>query len=157
MKDEETKDGAKLEGAMDSSGESVYSSAKEFDEDYETTSHEPRPSAGSPGQLRRADRSGEPLFRPRLDPVSDKNWIIILNDQNKDICDKDMWNVKCVSSTMSSRQPYPKINFYSFEKNRNAWCSMMFQDLLLWIFEAFERSWNNSNCICVENATSMQN
>ena len=44
MKDEGTKDGGKLEG-VDSSGESVYSSAKdEFDEDYETTLHEP--SAG---------------------------------------------------------------------------------------------------------------
>lgn len=30
-----------------------------------------------------------------------------LNDQNKDTCDKDIY-VKCVSSTMSSRQPYPK-------------------------------------------------
>lgn len=50
MKDEGTKDGGKLEG-VDSSGESVYSSAKdEFDEDYETTLHEP--SAGRVVQYR---------------------------------------------------------------------------------------------------------
>lgn len=109
MKDKETKDGEKLE-SVDSSGESVYSSAKEFDEDYETTLHEPRPSAGrvvhrNNCTSHRADRSGEPFFQPRLDPMSDKNWMIRIKIH---VIKTYMWNVKCVSSTMSSRQPYPK-------------------------------------------------
>lgn len=78
MKDKETKNGGKFEG-VDSSGESVYSSAKEFDEDYETTLRdEPRLSAGrvvhrNNCTSHRGDRSGKPFFQPRLDPVSDKN------------------------------------------------------------------------------------
>lgn len=141
MKDKETKDGEKLE-SVDSSGESVYSSAKEFDEDYETTLHEPRPSAGrvvhrNNCTSHRADRSGEPFFQPRLDPMSDKNWMIRIKIH---VIKTYMWNVSrrpCLLDSLILRR------FYLLKNLKYTCTPTMFQDFLLWIFACeFEQVWS---------------